>query len=90
MTNILLVVRKNNNECTDSFIIRLENNIALGDEEFDIDPETLDWKPFPFDQQIERSITMRSTPSLTIEEAKQGIAKKLGIDPDCIEITIRA
>lgn len=53
-----------------------------------IDPESLVWKPFPFDQQVDRSI--KNTPALTIEEAKQGIAKKLGIAPDCIEITIRA
>jgi hypothetical protein len=29
-------------------------------------------------------------PALTIEEAKRGIAKKLGVTPDNIEIIIRA
>ena len=56
--------------------------------EFDIDPEQLDWKPFPADQVINQ--THIGIPALTIEEAKFGIAKKLGIAPECIEITIRA
>lgn len=55
--------------------------------EFSLDPELLDWKPFPTDQIINQ--THRGIPALTIEEAKSGIAKKLGITPECIEITIR-
>ena len=56
--------------------------------ELGIRPERLAWKPFPADQATER--TDSNIPALTIEEAKQGIAKKLRIDPSCIEITIRA
>ena len=53
-----------------------------------IKPSELEWKPFPFDQV--EDLSQKKIPELTIEEAKQGIAKKLGIQPDCIEITIRA
>lgn len=58
----------------------------LGD--FDIDLESLEWKPFPTEginaPEYDR------IPALTIEEAKRGIAKKLGIAPENIEIIIRA
>jgi hypothetical protein len=56
--------------------------------EFDIDIERLDWKPFPTDQVINQA--QIGIPALTIEEAKLGISKKLGITPECIEIIIRA
>ena len=56
--------------------------------DFDIDLELLHWKPFPVDQIINQAHI--GIPALTIEEAKSGIAKKLGIEPECIEITIRA
>lgn len=56
--------------------------------DYDIDPDTLDWKPFPLDQVVDQALI--NVPPLTIEQAKLGMAKKLGITPDCIEITIRA
>ncbi len=56
--------------------------------EFEIDPDQLEWKPFPMDRIVDQSSA--SVPALTIEEAKLGISKKLGITPECIEITIRA
>ena len=54
--------------------------------EFGIDLQQISWKPFPTDRQKEYD----SIPELTIEEAKCGLAKKLGVSIDCIEITIRA
>ena len=54
--------------------------------EFNLSPESLDWKPFPTD----REKTRVATPPLTIDEAKQGLARRLGISPECIEIQIRA
>ena len=54
----------------------------------DLDPEQLDWKPFPTEQVINQAQV--GIPELTIEEAKLGISKKLGITPECIEFTIRA
>ena len=53
-----------------------------------IQPEALEWKPFPMDQKVDRS--NQAIPALTIEEAKLGLSKKLGISPENIEITIRA
>ena len=60
----------------------------LSELKFDLDLSRLDWKPFPTDQVINQAHI--GIPALTIEEAKSGIAKKLGINPECIEITIRA
>lgn len=54
--------------------------------EFGLSPDDIQWQPFPMDFVKE----MDHTPELTIEEAKRGIAKKLGIDIGCIEIVIRA
>lgn len=54
--------------------------------EFDLNTEELDWQDFPTDQVQE----VDSTSPLTVNEAKNGLAKHLGISPDCIEITIRA
>ncbi len=54
--------------------------------EFGLSHDELEWIPFPKDRVKEYD----STPELTIEEAKKGLAKKMGISPDCIEITIRA
>lgn len=51
-----------------------------------IDPSSLQWIPFPAHQVVEEN---RAKP-LTIEEAKLGLAKALGISKECIEITIRA
>ena len=66
-----------------------QNPIKYTDlSEYEIDPDQLDWKPFPHDQVIDR--TGMGVPPLTIEDAKIGISKMLGITPDCIEITIRA
>ncbi len=54
--------------------------------ELDIDPEKVEWKPFPTD--LEK--TYDPIPALTIEEAKRGLSKKLGVTPEDIQITIRA
>jgi hypothetical protein len=63
------------------------NPVAYKDlADFDIDVSELRWIPFPADQVVEQN----SAKPLTIEEAKQGIAKALGITKECIEITIRA
>jgi len=51
-----------------------------------IDASALEWLPFPAHQIVEEN---RAKP-LTIEEAKLGIAKALGISKDCITITIQA
>ncbi len=56
--------------------------------EYNIEPDQLDWKPFPKDKI--KAIGQKSIQPLTIEEAKNGIAKKLGITPENIEIIIRA
>ena len=66
-----------------------QNPIKYADlSEFSVDLDSLEWKPFPTDgisiPEYDR------VPALTIEEAKRGIAKKLGIAPDNIEIIIRA
>lgn len=55
-------------------------------EDLGIDPSSLEWIPFPEHQIVEEN---RAKP-LTIDEAKLGLAKALGISKDCIEITIRA
>lgn len=66
-----------------------QNPVKYADlSEFSLDPELLNWKPFPTDQIINQ--IHRGVPALTIEEAKFGIAKKLEITPECIEISIRA
>ena len=54
--------------------------------EFAKHPDDLEWKPFPT-SHIKPVDTVLP---LTIEEAKRGIAKKLMIAPECIEIIIRA
>jgi hypothetical protein len=54
--------------------------------ELGIYPDQLDWKAFPKDN-VKKNNDVKP---LTIEDAKNGIAKMLGISPDCIEITIRA
>ncbi|MCE7929638.1 MAG: hypothetical protein DYG91_14260 [Chloroflexi bacterium CFX7] len=57
-------------------------------EALKIDPETLEWRPVP-----ETAKTAQETAAiqpLTIDQAKLGLARALGIGPDCIEITIRA
>ncbi|HED16000.1 MAG TPA: hypothetical protein ENI64_04160 [Gammaproteobacteria bacterium] len=66
-----------------------QNPVKYADlSDFSIDTEDLDWKPFPKDQIINRAhLGVRA---LTIEEAKLGISKKLGVPANCIEITIRA
>jgi hypothetical protein len=54
--------------------------------EFGLSPEQIQWISFPADRVKEYDLT----PELTVEEAKRGLAKKLGVSPKCIEITIRA
>lgn len=66
-----------------------QNPVKYADlSDFGIDLNKLDWKPFPTDKVINQAHV--SIPALTIDEAKLGISKKLGINPECIEITIRA
>lgn len=63
------------------------NPVAYLDlEGLGIDLASLEWKPFPTHQVVEEN---RAKP-LTIEEAKLGLARALGISKNCIEITIRA
>lgn len=57
-------------------------------EELRIEPTKLKWRVFPSDQ--DKNKPFRNIPPLTIDEAKLGISKKLGIDPESIEIVIRA
>jgi hypothetical protein len=65
------------------------NPIKYGNlSDFGIDPEQIDWKPFPIDRAVNPADD--AVPPLTIEEAKLAISKKFGIAPDCIEIIIRA
>ncbi len=53
--------------------------------DLDINWESLHWQKFPVEKIIH---DLRVRP-LTITEAKNGIAKSLGINPELIEITIR-
>lgn len=53
--------------------------------EFGLSDDQIKWIPFPKDRVKEYDLT----PELTIDQAKRGLAKKLGVSPDCIEITIR-
>lgn len=54
--------------------------------EFGLSDDQIGWTPFPTDRVKEYDLTAE----LTIDEAKRGLAKKLGVSPECIEITIRA
>ncbi|MEP7216635.1 MAG: hypothetical protein ABI782_10320 [Anaerolineaceae bacterium] len=54
-------------------------------DQLGIDPAKLTWLPFPMDRVAQPEVK-----PLTIDEAKRGIARALGIAPECIEITIRA
>lgn len=65
----------------------LKNPVTyLSGRDLPFDPDRLGWQPFP----RERAVPETAVRALTISEAKQGIAKTLGIDADAIEITIRA
>ncbi len=65
----------------------LRNPVKYGDtSELDIDLDSLTWKPFPAGKA---KVADRVIPALTIDEAKRGIAAKLGIKPGAIDITIR-
>jgi len=55
-------------------------------EEHGLDLSNLDWSDFPA-----TNITpVSNVKALTIDEAKEGIAKTLGVDTSCIEISITA
>lgn len=61
-----------------------------------IDPEKLNWQPLAMpsksraDGQTDRAGKSRnSTASLTLEEAKRGLALTFGVSPEAVEITIR-
>ena len=59
-------------------------DIDLFCEKNELDISKLEWKKFPFDKaKIEDKVK-----ALTIQEAKEGIAKTLNIDSSCIEIKI--
>lgn len=51
-------------------------------DELEIDLRTVKWKPWP-------SGGMDATTGLSIEEAKQGLAQRFGVDPEKIEILIK-
>lgn len=51
-----------------------------------LDFADLEWSDFP----INEITPIVNVKALTIDEAKEGIAKTLGIDPSCIEILIKA
>lgn len=53
-----------------------------------IDPEALDWKPFPAPEAVADPVA--AIKPLSIQEAKLGVAKMLGIDPACVKILIEA
>jgi hypothetical protein len=61
-------------------------DIDIFSEENGLDISKLEWKSFPFNEaEIEENVK-----ALTIDDAKKGIAKTLGIDASCIEIQIKA
>jgi hypothetical protein len=51
-----------------------------------VDFSNIVWRDFP----INEITPITDVKALTIDEAKEGIAKTLGIDPSCIEILIKA
>lgn len=55
-------------------------------EEFGINPDDLDWKAFPLKKQKPTDMVR----PLTVKEAKLGLAKKFGVEPEQIEIVVRA
>ena len=64
-----------------------KNPVAyLNESDFELDLSALKWKPFP----RELAVPELHVRPLTINEAKQGIAKSLGLSVDNIEIIIRA
>ena len=62
------------------------------EKEHGLDIESLEWKEFPTsDAAVDSPDKVGSdVKALTIEEAKAGLAKMLGISASCIEITIKA
>ncbi len=61
-------------------------NVTEFQVKHNFDISTLEWKPFP----ISEIKLHNNVKALTVNEAKDGIAKTLGIDPSCIEIQIKA
>ena len=59
-------------------------NISDLEKKFNFSLKTLNWKPF----QSNNNEIYNFTKSLTIDEAKRGLAKGLGVHIDCIEIKI--
>lgn len=57
----------------------------LTSDQLEIDLEKQDWQPFP-NEQVNKQLEIKP---LTIPEAKQGIAKALGISVEHIEILIK-
>lgn len=58
-------------------------------EEIGIDISTLDLRPMPAVQTIKSNDTESDISSLTIAQAKSGLAARFGVNIDDIEITIR-
>lgn len=56
------------------------------EEKHHFDISELKWELFPVNEVPQQAIIK----ALTMDEAKNGIAKTLGIDPSCIEIQIKA
>ncbi|TIT50713.1 MAG: hypothetical protein E5W72_12990 [Mesorhizobium sp.] len=63
-------------------------------EELGISADGLDWHPMPAPSVPQMEVTEEAPEgeafTLTIAQAKQGIANALGISPSAVEITIRA
>lgn len=57
-----------------------------------LDFESLEWQKFPITDEAlsKKRESIGEVKGLTIEEAKLGLAKTLGISSDCIEIIIKA
>lgn len=58
---------------------------TLNELGFDLDPDKLDWKKFPASYGNLTGANLQAT----IAEAKEDLAKKLGVAPECIEIIVR-
>lgn len=61
-------------------------DVASFETKHHIDISSLIWEKFP----ISETTPQANVKALTVDEAKNGIAKTLGIDPSCIEIQIKA
>jgi hypothetical protein len=61
-------------------------DVASFQKNHGLDVSQIEWRDFPIND-IQHNLKVNP---LTIDEAKEGIARTLGIDPSCIEIQIKA